>query len=160
VNFSEKKRETCQEAFLGGISYTNNMCLNPRPQPGSPALENVLAQGAGLTPTSYRGAFGPGDQWAHKWTAIYDLGYLQGVYVAPAVSDCAPASLVIVKAGSDVTISFVSVAGASYKLQSATALTGQPGDWSDVQSLSGDGGQVSATVAIGPDARFFRVVCD
>src|SRR6478736_867947 len=66
---------TVEAALLGGISYTNDVAgLDPRPQAGSPLLNNVLA-GAPIT-TTYRGAFKPNDNWADAWTALSKEGYL------------------------------------------------------------------------------------
>jgi len=70
------RMNTIEAAGLGGISYTNRQGLDPRPQPGSPALNNVAPQGAGLTPTTYRGAFAPYDHWADSWTALAQMGHL------------------------------------------------------------------------------------
>jgi hypothetical protein len=160
--FSDAARaNTVEAALLGGISYTNNLGLNPRPQAGSPALGNVAPQGAGLTPTSYRGAFGTNDQWAHKWTAIYDLGYLAGIYTPSTQPPaCSPASVTIVQSGTDVVISFSSVAGATYQVQSVAALPAAPNDWgNEGGTITGTGGVVTATIAITGDKKFIRVAC-
>jgi hypothetical protein len=160
--FTDASRlNTVQDPLLGGISYTNNHGLDPRPKGGSPALSNVASQGAGLTPTTYRGAFGTNDQWAHKWTAIYDLGYLSGVYVPSSLPpECSPASLSIVIVNGTVKISFASVAGASYSIESATSLSGQPISWNPEQSLTGNGAVITATITITGNAKFFRVACN
>jgi hypothetical protein len=51
---------TVEDPLLGGISYTNDAVLDPRPQAGSPAFNNVL--GGAPVAANYRGAFsGPGD---------------------------------------------------------------------------------------------------
>ncbi|MBC8003608.1 MAG: hypothetical protein H7X97_13565, partial [Opitutaceae bacterium] len=82
--FSDVNRSnTVVNPLLGGISYTNNAGLNPRPQAGSPALSNVLA-GAPV-PVAYRGAFsGPSDNWADGWTALATMGFLTNATAAPA----------------------------------------------------------------------------
>src|SRR6185436_4276912 len=64
---------TLQSPLLSGISYSNNLVLNPRPQAGSPALSGVLPQAPTLTPVNYRGAFNTNDFWAHGWTALYKM---------------------------------------------------------------------------------------
>ncbi|MFM1770491.1 MAG: hypothetical protein RJA22_3020, partial [Verrucomicrobiota bacterium] len=51
------RQNSVTAALLGGLSYTNNQGLNPRPAAGSPALSGVASQGAGLVATTYRGAF-------------------------------------------------------------------------------------------------------
>ncbi|MCB1129163.1 MAG: hypothetical protein KDM81_21875, partial [Verrucomicrobiae bacterium] len=67
---------TIEDAMLGGISYAADQGLDPRPQAGSPAFENVVA-GAPVA-VDYRGAFsGPSDNWADGWTALSQLGYLK-----------------------------------------------------------------------------------
>ncbi len=67
---------TVQSAMLGGISYTNDLGLDPRPQGGSPVYIDVR-DGAPVA-TSYRGAFsGATDDWADGWTALSSLGYLK-----------------------------------------------------------------------------------
>jgi hypothetical protein len=63
-----------EDPLLGGVSYTNNLGLNPRPLAGSPALSNVLP-GAPVT-VAYRGAFAPNGNWADGWTALSREGYL------------------------------------------------------------------------------------
>jgi len=160
--FTDASRlNTVQDPLLGIISYTNNMCLDPRPTPSSPALGNVAPQGSGLTATAYRGAFAPGDQWALGWTALYRLGYLQGVYVPSSLPPgCSPASLSIEIVNGTVKISFASVAGASYSIESATSLSGQPISWNPEQSLTGNGAVITATIAITGNAKFFRVACN
>ncbi len=64
------------DPFLGGVSYTNDGVLDPRPQAGSPVYQDVLA-GAPMA-VNYRGAFsGPSDNWADGWTALSQYGYLK-----------------------------------------------------------------------------------
>jgi hypothetical protein len=81
---------------LAGISRINDGGLDPRPLPGSPALNiaNVkpVAPGGFITPTDYLGAFA-GVNWASTWTALGGYGILttngagQPVSVAPPVID-------------------------------------------------------------------------
>jgi len=98
--------------LLGGVSYTNNLGLNPRPQPGSPALTNVLA--GAPTAVSYRGAFAPNDSWADGWTALSSLGFLE-----PSVP-----ILSIVPNGASVGIAWNSLPGKAYLLQSKATIGG------------------------------------
>lgn len=148
--FSDASRSnTVENPLLGGVSYTNNLGLNPRPQPGSPALGNVLA--GAPTPVNYRGAFGPNDNWADSWTAISTLGIL----AAPA---CAQPTLTIARNGSNVDISFPSQIGCDYQLQSTDTLTAGAGSWGDEGTpVSGTGSTITATRAVS-GLRFFRVV--
>ena len=61
-----------QSAMLGGVSYTNDGGLDPRPQAGSPVFDDVEGD------AGYRGAFsGPADDWADGWSAISQLGFLK-----------------------------------------------------------------------------------
>ncbi len=70
------------DPLLGGVSYTNDAVLDPRPQAGSPVYQDVLA-GAPMT-VSYRGAFsGPSDNWADGWTALSQYGYLKPATSGP-----------------------------------------------------------------------------
>ena len=77
---------TIESALLGGISYTNDLGLDPRPQAGSPVYVDVRA-GAPVA-TTYRGAFsGPTDDWADGWTALSSLGYLKAAEEEPPISN-------------------------------------------------------------------------
>ncbi|MFN3409607.1 MAG: T9SS C-terminal target domain-containing protein, partial [Limisphaerales bacterium] len=66
--------------LLAGISRTNNGGLDPRPLPGSPALNpaNIRAtpKDGFLTPVNYIGAFAPNDLWIEGWTALSEYGIL------------------------------------------------------------------------------------
>jgi len=159
--FSDVSRSnTVENPLLGGVSYTNNLGLNPRPQAGSPALGNALAAPAGLTPTTYRGAFNTNDFWAHKWSAIYKLGYLQGTWYAPSVvvpPACVAPLLAIVRSGGDVTVSWNGEAGCSYELQSTTDLGTVPIVWGTIGSFSGAGLHSQTTAATGL-IKAFRVI--
>ena len=69
-------------AKLGGISYTNNGALNPRPLTFSPANTNALA--GAPTATSYRGAFsGLNDAWADGWSGLFQEGFLAAAGSTP-----------------------------------------------------------------------------
>ena len=69
-------------AKLGGISYTNDGALNPRPLMFSPANTNALA--GAPTATSYRGAFsGLNDAWADTWTGLFQEGFLAAAGSTP-----------------------------------------------------------------------------
>ena len=153
------RMNSVQNPMLGGVSYTNNLGLNPRPQAGSPAFSNVLPQPAGLVQTSYRGAFGTNDLWAHKWTALYKLGYLQGTWypsevVAPPT--CDPVSLSITRSGGQVTISWTGSADCSYRLESTTGLGANPIVWTTEGNFNGAGPHQHTTAA-GGTLKVFRV---
>lgn len=157
--FSDATRlNTLEAALLGGISYTNRQGLNPRPASGSPALANVAAQGAGLTATSYRGAFGADDQWAHGWSALYKLGYLQGVWT-PSSIVCVPVTLSVVQNGANVDITFTSVSGAGYRLLTSDDPTVALASWTAADTLTATGVTSTFSVPASGLARFFVVVC-
>ena len=143
------------DPLLGGISYTNNLGLNPRPLAGSPLLTNVLS-GAPVN-VSYRGAFGTNDMWAHKWSGIYKLGYLQGTYVAAVVVPAPnPVTLTITPNGANVDITCTSQSGYSYQLESTTSLNA-PISWgNEGAAQAGTGGTLTFTVSA-TGAKYFRV---
>lgn len=108
-------------ALLGGISYTNNGVLDPRPQSGSPLLVGVLT--GGVTPVTYRGAFsGPADGWADGWTALSQYGYLKTAEIG---TPTAPALTVALDAG-NLRLTFFGENGVSYRVESSSDL----GTWS------------------------------
>lgn len=140
-------------ALLGGVSYTNNAGLDPRPTPGSPALNNVLP-GAPVA-TSYRGAFGPNDTWANGWTALAKMGYLNtnAVVVVPPTAP----TITTMAGGGTMSFSITSQSGYSYILQSTPVLT--PSAWADVETLPGNGGVLNFTpVATTNAMEFFRII--
>jgi hypothetical protein len=161
VLFTDAARlNTVEAALLRGISYTNEMGLNPRPRPASPALDNVAPQGAGLTTTDYRGAFSTNDFWAHGWTAIYDLGYLAPTWfratTPPPCSD--NNSVLITRSGTDATITWSSQSGKTYAIQSKTDLNATT--WNDeLTGIAGTGGDISRDFPSGSGNKFYRVVC-
>jgi hypothetical protein len=159
--FSDAARlNTVQNPLLGGVSYTNNLGLNPRPTASSPALSNVLAQPAALDQVNYRGAFGTNDLWAHKWTALYKLGYLQGTWypsdtVAPPT--CDPVSLTITRGATNVTISWTGATDCEYQLESTSDLNNLI-IWATEGTFNGVGPHQHTTSTMPPGNRFFRVI--
>jgi hypothetical protein len=144
---------TVQSAMLGGVSYTNNGGLDPRPQPGSPALTDVMP--GAPTAVSYRGAFGPNDNWANSWTALAGLGYLNtnAVVVVPPTAP----SITTVAGGGTMSFSITSQNGYSYILQSTPVLT--PPAWTNMETLPGNGGVLNFTpVATTNATEFFRIL--
>jgi hypothetical protein len=138
------RMNTVEAALLGGISYTNDFGLDPRPQEGSPALSNVVA-GASMEVT-YRGAFsGPTDSWADGWSALSTLGYLIPV---PAIAEA-------VSVNGTLSLTVQSISGLSYQLQSKPTVEGT---WSDVGApVVGTGNPIVFTAPIGSGNEFFRV---
>ena len=136
---------TLADPLLGGISYTNNGQLNPRPQAGSPAFGNVLA-GAPVA-VSYRGAFSANDSWADGWTALSSQGYL-----TPAAPE-----LGIKLVNGNVEVSWNVMSDASYQLQTNAPLTGT---WRNSGSpiLSDSVGVITVTNAAGLGENYYRVI--
>lgn len=71
---------TVEAALLGGISRTADGGFDPRPQAGSPALTNALADfpqdDTWFTPVDYQGAFSEDNNWLAGWTYLSEAGYL------------------------------------------------------------------------------------
>ena len=112
------------------------------------------------TPVNYRGAFGTNDFWAHKWTAIYKLGFLYDTWFAPAVvpPGCSQPTLTIVRNGGNVDISYQSQTGCDYQLQSTDTLSTGTGSWgNEGSSVSGTGSTITMTRPVS-GIRFYRVV--
>jgi hypothetical protein len=64
------------DAKLGGISWTQNKGLDPRPSLAGPAYQDVgtVPNNGFLDQTTFRGAFGQ-DNWAAGWTALSMGGF-------------------------------------------------------------------------------------
>jgi hypothetical protein len=77
-------------------------------------LQNVLAQPPTLQSVPFRGAFDTLDGWADGWTALSRLGYMP---IATPV-------LVIAPAGGTVNLTWNSVPGLTYQLESKSPITG------------------------------------
>lgn len=137
------------DPMLGGISYSNDRVLDPRPKAGSPVYQDVLA-GAPM-PVNYRGAFsGPDDDWADGWTALSQYGYLK-----PAVTII---ELVTSAEDGNILIGFQSEAGRTYQVQSRGDVVN--GDWSARGNpIIGTGGVVQFSDPIEAiEARYYRVI--
>ncbi len=143
---------TVEAAMLGGISYNNDGMMDPRPQAGSPAFNNVLP-GAPVA-VNYRGAFsGPDDNWADGWTAISQYGYLKPAPVGVVI--------VFVAAGDTLEMSVATETGKSYQLQSTTDLGAIPIVWSDEgAAVAGDGMVKNFDQTIGAGDKYFRIQVD
>jgi hypothetical protein len=119
--------------------------LDPRPQAGSPLLGDALA-GAPVA-TSYRGAFsGPSDNWADGWSGLSTLGYL-----APA-----PPILTAQSIGGNLEITWLSLPGKTYQVESRTSLSS--GDWvSEGPAEAGTGGFMTKSFPVGTGDKFFQL---
>jgi len=156
------------DPMLRSIGRTNipPFRLDPRPQAGSPALTSDLtAPNDGFyTPVAYKGAFSDLN-WASDWTfaaeACLITGEGAGTPGGPVVDPdpcLSPISLSIVRNGSNVEITFTSVAGGSYQVQSKTDLNAPTWD-NEGSALSGTGGILTYSTLTGGVAKFFRVFC-
>jgi hypothetical protein len=159
--FSDASRlNTVEDPLLGGISYTNNAGLNPRPTAASPALEDVGQQGSTVTLTTYRGAFSPDDEWAHGWTALYTTGYLFGTHTGGGPGpECSAVTLNVALNGSNVEISFVALPGLSYQVQSTADLSVTPIVWTNEGAPLSGPGPVTFTGSASGGPKFYRVAC-
>jgi hypothetical protein len=118
----------------------------------------VAPQGTGLAVTAYRGAFAADGQWAHGWTALYDLGYLQGVlkYQGPA---CAAVTLSAAVNGANVEIRFLGEPGLNYPVQSTTDLSANPIAWTNEGAPLTGSGSITFTGQVSASPKFYRIVC-
>ena len=66
-----------EDPNLGNISRTNDGTLDPRPEFGGPAYQDVadLVDDEFFQVANYKGAFGSG-LWLRNWTALDDFGFL------------------------------------------------------------------------------------
>lgn len=73
-------KNTVEDAMLGGISRTADRGFDPRPQSGSPAFSNELADlpegDEFFDDVSYQGAFSKDNNWMQGWTYLSEAGYL------------------------------------------------------------------------------------
>jgi hypothetical protein len=139
---------TTEDPMIGGISYANDGVLDPRPQAGSPAYDDVLG-GAPMAVT-YRGAFsGPGDNWADGWTALSTLGYLAPAMPAPPVLG------ITVVEGNEVDLIWPTVSGMSYQLQFKSSISAE---WTDAgATIDGTGNPVTITQPVSAAEGYFRL---
>ena len=161
--------------LLAGISRTNNGGLDPRPLPGSPALNPANRKAtpvtAQFTPAPYLGAIAArSGNWMQDWTTLANYNILStwgGVYPltqnalpgvgAPLPPPLAP-TITVASAGGLVTVTSTSQSGYSYQLQSTLALV--PAAWTDLgAALPGTGGILTFPAVVSTnDTEFFRVL--
>jgi hypothetical protein len=143
---------TVGSAALGGISYTNDAALDPRPQSGSIALVNVLA-GAPVS-VAYRGAFsGPSDNWADGWTALSQYGYLK----AATEGELNPPMLSSARTETGLRLTFFGQAGVLYRVETSLNLTAWSLQGGPSGSALGAGAEVNLNLNSSDVARFYRV---
>lgn len=110
---------TVEAALLGGISRTADGGFDPRPQAGSPALTNALAdlpEGDDFfDDVDYQGAFSKDDNWLAGWTYLSEAGYLSATEKSGA--DLVNLSTrVAVSTGETVTVGFTVLDGSQQLL--------------------------------------------
>jgi len=86
VNHLTVNANTIESPMISSVSREPNGKLDPRPNPISPAWNNVLPleeafTTEGFVETNFRGAFGS-ENWAKMWTALDGMGYFGELYVS------------------------------------------------------------------------------
>ncbi len=148
--------------LLVSISRSTNQALDPRLQPGSPALNTGrLPNDAFYSRVGFKGALNR-DLWLKNWTTLDQLGFLPVVteitpekVVASAATPDAPL-LTIRQSGGNIEISHPSQAGFSYQLESADRLPAAA--WTNESTLTGTGSVLTHTLPIGTSEKYFRVL--
>ncbi len=139
--------------MLAGISRVPDHGLDPRPLPGSPALNSPrTAPNDGFyTPVNFKGAFDTADLWLRGWTALEAYGFL------PPPGAPTPPVLTLVRESSALRLTFPTDPGFLYHIRSATNLT-PPVSWNaEGPPLPGTGGPLTNTFPLGTGIKFFRV---
>ena len=144
---------------LTGIDRGQNGTLDPRPTAGSPVFAGFkTAPSDGyFIAAPYKGAY-KNAMWSQDWTAMSDNRHL-----IPArsviVVDVPAAAIIFGKSGDTLQMNVATENGKSYQLQSATVLTGQPSDWSNVgAAVAGAGTTKSFDQTIGASGdKYFRI---
>ena len=144
-------------------NYTIAQGLNPMPQAGSPALESgrdEIADGF-FSDVDFKGAFGSVN-WAGGWTILVESGYMtdaaSGVPNYPLKGAGRISDINLINGGTEMQFSILGEVGKTYTVQSISSLGSS--NWSDVQSVSGQGHMITITVPMSDDpeaAEFFRI---
>lgn len=165
--FSDASRSnTVENPMLNGISRSANGGLDPRPAAGSPAFSGARSTPSDgfYTPAAYKGAFN-GVNWATDWTALGERNVITtsgaGVPAAfvPGIVVVAP-TLGLSASGGNLTISFASQSGVSYRLQSTEDLSGTVTWANEGAAVAGTGGTLTFTTATGATAKFYQVIVE
>jgi len=148
---------TQEDPLIGGVSYAQDLGLNPRPQAGSPALSGVDTQGPGLVTTTYRGAFGRNDNWADGWTALSQMA----VMLEATPTGAAP-MIVHGRSGQTLQLTVQTESGKTYQLQSTSDLGGHPIVWTNEgAAVTGNGGTQSFDQTVGASGdKYFQIKLD
>jgi hypothetical protein len=142
---------------LGGVSRTADGTLNPTVQTTSPVYSYArpTTEDGFLTKTAYVGAFGQ-ENWAQDWSALGHGGFFKATTVTSTKSPTVvPVTTTSNADGSLATVSFPSVVGTSYKVQSTADFS----SWTDETAwVSGTGTTLSYNIAVPGARKVFRVL--
>ncbi|MCS7091124.1 MAG: hypothetical protein NZM03_10495, partial [Limisphaera sp.] len=147
--------------LLRGISRMNDARLLPLPVGlSSPVYAGytVPPNDGFYTAASYKGAFDQSN-WLLRWTALDNNGFLGWQLPPPALRttpSCPAPTLVIVRNGSGVILSWLSHQGCTYQLQTKSPLTSDWQNWG--APISGDGTVKSLVVPMQDAERYFRLL--
>jgi hypothetical protein len=152
--------------MIANTSRTNFALLDPRPAGGGPAFSDFATPPSDgfYQQVAYKGAFGS-NNWALGWSALDANAFFSWRPYAPpgkgggvVPPNCVPANLIISYSGGNVTVSFSSISGVNYQVESSTDLSSGP--WApEGGQLAGTGGTLTYQAAAGSPQKFFRVVC-
>ena len=151
------------DPMLRGISRTNvpAFALDPRPMPGSPALNNSPSPAPNdgfYTPVTYSGAF-KDLNWASEWGFAAESCLITGAGAGtplPLAAVPNAVSLSMVRNGASLDITFSSQLGRTYQLQSRDDLSA--GAWADSGGpVNGTGAAIVLSVPTTGERKFFQV---
>lgn len=145
------------------IDREQNELLDPRPAADSPVFTGYkeAPKDGFFAAVPYQGAF-ENVQWALDWTALMDNGHLKPVARAlvshvPSEAGTTPPTLAVGRDSNSFVLSFLSVAGVKYQVQSRGEVA--TGDWANEGALlDGTGGTLRHTEAIGDANKVYRVI--
>jgi len=163
VLFSEASRSNVVvDPMLRSISRTADNGLDPRPQPGSPALTSsrVAPNNGFYTAVAYQGAFNDVN-WASGWTALGEYGILTGAggrVEVPASGGTVPVApdLAATVSGGNISIAWAGQAGVTYTVLSSANIATPLASWTTEGTFSGVGPH-NFTAAAGSGNKFFVV---
>jgi hypothetical protein len=141
--------------LLRGISRAEDLVLDPRPAPGSPANTSSLTPPANgfYQPSAYYGAFTSAGNWAVDWTAVGNSGIMNpaGAYT-PVVYPPNNVPVVVQTSLVDGQIKLTWSGGTPpYTVQKRTSLS--TGTWADETTTT----ETTVTLPVTGDTQFYQV---